>query len=86
MPKITVSKNKPNGKTNIDCIDFDFDTREQAEIVANVLKTVGLNVAWENQNKQKSRVCLIVSYNKKPDDKDWVIMESKSSGKLEDLF
>jgi len=75
--KFTVSKGKSNGKTQIDVIDIDFDTVEQAKILGSALESCGANIAWRNQNEPKKRVCILVNQRPTQRESDWIVFATE---------
>jgi len=70
IKKIVFKTDFSNGHSYADLVDIDFNSKTTAEIAAKILKSVGLNVAWENQNLPKNRVCIMLSSCKKEENKD----------------
>lgn len=83
--KFTVSKGKSNGKTQIDVIDIDLDTVEQAKILGSVLETCGANIAWRNQNEPKKRVCILVNQRRSHRENDWIVFATEDKNGLGEL-
>lgn len=83
--KFTVSKGKRNGKTQIDVIDIDLDTVEQAKILGSVLESCGANIAWRNQNEPRKRVCILVNQRPTQQESDWVVFATEDKHGLGEL-